>query len=55
MSAFNMEKEAWLAWQADRHLWPDDDDLAEVAREAAWRRRHGKPDTENEPEEDEQP
>ena len=54
MSAFNMEKEAWLAWQADRHLWPEDDDLAEIAREQTWGRQHGQREPNDEAEEDEQ-
>ena len=58
MSAFNMEKEAWLAWQADRSLWPEDeerDDRAAEARAQTSRRRHGQVGREEETGEDDQP
>ena len=58
MSAFNMEKEAWLAWQADRSVWPEDEereDFAAEARAQTWRRRDGPIGRYEETEEDDQP
>ena len=58
MSAFNMEKEAWLAWQADRSVWPEDEEREDIAAEAraqAWRRRNGRDDHNGESGEDDQP
>ena len=53
---FNPEKEAWLAAQDDRRVWPEDfdeADRADIAREERHRRQNADCEREDEPEADE--